>query len=83
MTDQSHAVNPVAASHVKGGVAYCEGRVQSGDVSIFYRRFGKPGGTTPILIMHGVNYFDSFDWIEVGSRLATDREVVAFDHRER
>jgi pimeloyl-ACP methyl ester carboxylesterase len=57
-----------------------EGRVQSGDVSLFYRRFGAPG-RTPILIMHGVNYFDSFDWIEVAGKLAADREVVAFDHR--
>jgi esterase len=60
--------------------AYAEGRVQSGDVSLFYRRFGRPG-RTPLLIMHGTNYFDSADWIEVGGRLATDREVVAFDHR--
>jgi pimeloyl-ACP methyl ester carboxylesterase len=57
-----------------------EGRIQSGDVSLFYRRFGKPG-KTPLLIMHGVNYFDSFDWIDVATRLAADREVVAFDHR--
>ena len=52
----------------------------SGDVSLFYRRFGLPG-KSPILIMHGTNYFDSADWIEVGGRLARDREVVAFDHR--
>ena len=31
--------------------------------------------------MHGVNYFDSYDWIGVCERLAKDREVVAFDHR--
>lgn len=54
--------------------------MQSGDVSLFYRRFGK-SGRTPVLIMHGVNYFDSFDWIDVASRIAVDREVVAFDHR--
>lgn len=65
---------------LSNGCAYAEGRVQSGDVSLFYRRFGVPG-RTPILIMHGVNYFDSFDWIEVASKLAVDREVVAFDHR--
>jgi pimeloyl-ACP methyl ester carboxylesterase len=68
------------AKHLKADCAYAEGRVNSGDVSLFFRRFGTPG-KTPILIMHGVNYFDSFDWIEVGSRLACDREVVAFDHR--
>lgn len=65
---------------LRPGCAYAEGRVLSGDVSLFYRRFGSPG-RTPILIMHGVNYFDSFDWIEVASKLAVDREVVAFDHR--
>ena len=65
---------------LKTGCAYAEGRVTSGDVSLFYRRFGKPG-KTPILIMHGVNYFNSYDWIGVGSALADDREVVAFDHR--
>jgi esterase len=56
------------------------GRVNSGDTSIFFRRFGKPG-KTPLLVMHGANYFDSFDWIGVCQRLAGDREVVAFDHR--
>lgn len=66
--------------NVEGNVSYAEGRVNSGDVSLFYRHFGKPG-KTPILIMHGVNYFNSFDWIGVGNKLASDREVVAFDHR--
>ena len=49
------------------------GRVNSGDVTLFYRIFGKPGAT-PILILHGSNYYDSVDWIEVASALATDRE---------
>ena len=35
-------------------------RVNSGDVSLFYRIFGKPGAT-PILILHGSNYYDSVD----------------------
>lgn len=70
----------ILQADVQAGRAYSEGRVKSGDVSLFYRRFGKPG-KTPILIMHGVNYFDSYDWIGVGSALASDREVVAFDHR--
>lgn len=65
---------------VAQGCAYAEGRVRSGDVELFVRKFGVPG-KTPLLIMHGINYFDSYDWIEVGSRLAVDREVVAFDHR--
>lgn len=55
-------------------------RVNSGDVSLFYRVFGKPGAT-PILILHGSNYYDSVDWIEVASALATDREVVTPDRR--
>ena len=33
-------------------VPHQTGRVTSGDVTIFYRRFGKPG-RTPILVMHG------------------------------
>ncbi len=56
------------------------GRVASGDVSIFYRRFGKPG-KTPVIVMHGANYFDSYDWIGVCQKISGDREVVAFDHR--
>jgi pimeloyl-ACP methyl ester carboxylesterase len=54
--------------------------VNSGDVSIFYRRFGN-AGRTPILVMHGANYFDSYDWIGVAGTLAIDREVIAFDRR--
>src|SRR5258705_13149254 len=56
------------------------GRVNSGDVSIFYRSFGSRG-RTPIMVMHGANYFDSYDWIGVAGALATDREVIAFDRR--
>jgi len=55
------------------------GRAQSGDVSLFFRRFGSPG-TTPVLILHGLSFF-SYDWIEAASALATDREVVAMDMR--
>jgi pimeloyl-ACP methyl ester carboxylesterase len=54
--------------------------VTSGDVELFYRQFGEPG-LTPILILHGANYYDSYDWIEVAAELASDREVVAFDAR--
>jgi esterase len=56
------------------------GRVNSGDVSIFYRAFGIRG-RTPILLTHGANYFDSYDWIGVAEALATDREVASFDKR--
>jgi pimeloyl-ACP methyl ester carboxylesterase len=55
-------------------------RITSGDVTLFLRIFGKPGAT-PIWIGHGSNYYDSADWIEVASALATDREVVVPDRR--
>jgi pimeloyl-ACP methyl ester carboxylesterase len=60
------------------------GKVQSGDVALFYRAFGPESGSagrTPIIILHGSNYFDSYDWIGVASGLAQDRQVVVFDHR--
>lgn len=55
------------------------GTARSGDVEIFYRRFGAPGAT-PVLIAHGLSYF-SYDWIGIAAALATDREVVAIDLR--
>lgn len=55
------------------------GRVRSGDIEIFYRKFGKPGDA-PVLIVHGLSYF-SYDWIEAGSAIAKNREVVAIDMR--
>jgi len=51
---------------------------------LFYRAFGSLGssrGPTPLLILHGSNYFDSYDWIGVADRLSQNREVVAFDRR--
>jgi pimeloyl-ACP methyl ester carboxylesterase len=56
------------------------GRLNSGDVSLFYRAFGA-SGATPILILHGSNYYDSYDWIDVATALASDREVVVPDRR--
>src|SRR5215471_8291962 len=56
------------------------GRLNSGDVSLFYRLFGSPGAT-PIIILHGSNYYDSVDWINVATALASDREVVVHDKR--
>jgi pimeloyl-ACP methyl ester carboxylesterase len=56
------------------------GRFNSGDVSLFYRAFGAPG-RTPIVILHGSNYYDSYDWIGVATALASDREVVVPDRR--
>jgi pimeloyl-ACP methyl ester carboxylesterase len=55
------------------------GRVPSGDVETFYRKFGK-AGRTPVVIVHGLSYF-SYDWIEAGNLMAQDREVVAIDMR--
>lgn len=55
------------------------GRVQSGDVNLLFRRFGRPGAT-PVLILHGLSFF-SYDWIGVAQSLAADREVVALDMR--
>lgn len=55
------------------------GRVRSGDVSLFFRRFGRPGAT-PILILHGLSFF-SYDWIGVAGALGAGREVVAMDMR--
>jgi pimeloyl-ACP methyl ester carboxylesterase len=60
--------------------AHRTGTIASGDVELFYRLFGTPGAT-PLLILHGTNYFDSYDWIGVAHAIASDREVVAFDHR--
>ena len=55
------------------------GRVATGDVNIFYRKFGNPG-RTPVLIVHGLSFF-SYDWIRPATLIACDREVVAIDMR--
>ena len=60
-------------------VAHETGRVRSGDVSIHYRKLGRPGAT-PALIVHGLSYF-SWDWLEVAQALGAEREVVAMDMR--
>jgi len=60
-------------------IGHYTGRCSSGDLSIFFRRFGRRG-LTPALIAHGLSYF-SWDWREVGQNLATDREVVSIDMR--
>lgn len=54
-------------------------RVQSGDVSIHYRRLGRPG-RTPILFVHGLSYF-SYDWLEAAQALGADRETACMDMR--
>jgi pimeloyl-ACP methyl ester carboxylesterase len=55
------------------------GRFKSGDVDLFYRKFGKPG-RAPVLIVHGLSFF-SYDWIGPATQMAADREVVAIDMR--
>ena len=56
------------------------GTVASGDVTLFYRRFGSPGAA-PVLILHGANYFDSADWQSIALGLSRRREVAAYDQR--
>ena len=64
------------------GSSQSTGMIQSGDVSLFYRLFGMPDPLkTPIVILHGSNYFDSYDWIDVAAALGKERQVVTFDHR--
>ena len=55
------------------------GRVRSGDVEIFYRKFGTPG-RMPVLIVHGLSFF-SYDWIDAATGIARGREVDAIDMR--
>lgn len=64
--------------------AHRTGTIQSGDVSLFYRLFGADhaaGGKIPLIILHGSNYFDSYDWIDVAAGLGANRPVAVFDHR--
>ena len=60
-------------------IAHETGRVRSGELAIFYRKLGRPGGV-PILIVHGLSYF-SYDWLEAARALGAAREVVAIDMR--
>lgn len=60
-------------------VPHQTGRARSGELSIHYRRLGRPGGT-PILIVHGLSYF-SYDWLGVAQSLGAECEVVAMDMR--
>jgi len=60
-------------------IAHRTGTVHSGDVTLFYRRLGNPG-LTPILIVHGLQYF-SWDWLEVAQSLSAEREVLCIDMR--
>lgn len=55
------------------------GRVRSGDLFLHFRKLGRPGAT-PLLIVHGLQYF-SWDWLEIAQALSADREVVCIDMR--
>src|ERR1044071_9164972 len=60
-------------------VPHQTGRARSGELSIHYRKLGRPGGT-PVLIVHGLSYF-SYDWLDVAQSLGAAREIVAMDMR--
>lgn len=60
-------------------VPHQTGRAKSGELSIFFRRLGKPGGV-PMLVVHGLSYF-SWDWLGVAQTLGADREVLCMDMR--
>ena len=55
------------------------GHARSGELQIHYRRLGKRG-KTPILIVHGLQYF-SWDWLRVAQALGAEREVLCVDMR--
>ena len=55
------------------------GRARSHDLSIHYRRLGNRA-LTPILIVHGLQYF-SWDWLPVAQALGAEREVLCMDMR--
>jgi pimeloyl-ACP methyl ester carboxylesterase len=55
--------------------------VEVGGVRYAYRRFGKPGGAPPILLLH--HYIGTMDWWDpaLTDGLAASREVILFDNR--
>jgi pimeloyl-ACP methyl ester carboxylesterase len=60
-------------------VSHQAGTARSGDVSIHYRRLGRPGAT-PLVFVHGLSFF-SYDWLEAAQELGTDREAACMDMR--
>jgi pimeloyl-ACP methyl ester carboxylesterase len=60
-------------------IAHETGRARSGELSIHWRKLGRRGGT-PVLIVHGLQYF-SWDWLEVAHALGAEREVLCMDMR--
>src|SRR6059058_1913724 len=55
-------------------------QAESGGLRLSYRRFGVPTRRDPVLFVHGLSYF-SYDWVDFGSRLCTDRAGCAIDMR--
>ena len=64
--------NPAAPAHQTGAC-------RSGDVTLFYRRLGRPGAV-PVVFVHGLSYF-SWDWLEIAQAAGADREVACLDMR--
>ena len=60
-------------------IAHETGRAKSGEVSIHFRKLGRRGAT-PLLIVHGLQYF-SWDWLQVAQALGAEREVLCMDMR--
>lgn len=60
-------------------IAHQSGRARSGDISIHFRKLGTRG-QTPVLIVHGLQYF-SWDWLPVAQALGAAREVACMDMR--
>lgn len=60
-------------------VSHQAGTARSGDLSLYYRRLGRPGGT-PLVFVHGLSFF-SWDWLEAAQALAVDREAACLDMR--
>jgi pimeloyl-ACP methyl ester carboxylesterase len=55
------------------------GHARSGELSIHFRKLGRRGAT-PLLIVHGLQYF-SWDWLPVAQALGAEREVLCMDMR--
>lgn len=54
--------------------------LDNADVRLAYRLFGKSTERDPVLFVHGLSYF-SYDWVDFGSRLCSDRAGCAIDMR--
>lgn len=62
-------------------IAHQTGRARSGALEIHFRKLGPQNrALTPILIVHGLQYF-SWDWLPVAQALGAEREVACMDMR--